>query len=55
MTDKKLLEAVSRLQQLYAEAVQCKLSGTVKVEVSFSVGVPQKVQDERKRYELVGA
>lgn len=55
MADKKLLEAVNRLQQLYAEAVQSKLSGRIVVELSFAEGVPQKIQDERKRYEVAGA
>ena len=48
--DAKLKEAVSRLQELHAEAVRSKASCRVVVELTYQEGVPQKVQDERRRY-----
>lgn len=43
-------DAISRVRELYAEAVAKQSSCKILVEVTFSNGIPQQVQDERRRY-----
>lgn len=47
----KLREAIKRLVELDAEAVGGKASCKIVVELTYQKGVPQHVQDERRRYE----
>lgn len=49
----KIKEAISRLLELDAEAVQTRASCKVLVEVTYQKGIAQHVQDERRRYERV--
>jgi hypothetical protein len=47
----KFNEALRRLMELDAEAVERKMSCRVVIELTYQKGVAQHVQDERRRYE----
>ena len=46
----KIKDAHARLDELHSEAVRSKASCRVVIELTYQDGVPQKVQDERRRY-----
>ena len=48
----KVREALRRLLELADEACVTGASCRVAVELTFQKGVPQHVQDERRRYEV---
>lgn len=48
--DDKLTDAMARLHELHTEAITKRLSCKVMVEVTYQNGIPQQVQDERRRY-----
>lgn len=50
----KIKEAVRRLLELDAEAVQTRASCKVIVEVTYQRGKPTRVEDHRRRYERGG-
>lgn len=45
-----LEDALRRVRELFSEAETGKLNGHVTVAIHFKQGVPQSVNDERKRF-----
>jgi hypothetical protein len=48
--DDIIQQAQKRLAELHAEALRTKASCKVTIEVTYQKGIPQQVQDERRRY-----